>query len=364
MKHRTNKLSLLISAIAICFALIFSGTPITMLASAQTPNRAVTVQSQASPKAASADRRAAALALQDIHAHLRDGRLSSTAYHSLIHTQFGNGKTIRANHFAAASSPGNTVTQVGDQPPGTGQTFFWDRKDDQALLVAFINAASPFGLTISGMHAGDSLEFSSGEGRASFSKDEGHPLVQSFIGLLATAGKGAAIVEDEEKLAPIIDELDKKAEALFQGTGAAEDFRDVFGFAGSPKPARAEGGIIFCLPQAQGPYYPGDSDHDNLWVKLDGTRDQAHMPPQIITNTAFFPQRGLPSQDQMTATTDGEAYVVPWDSAFGDNAGFYKVFIILHKGDGPPPPPPPRIKNSQGSGSGSRVSGGSHKVRQ
>lgn len=364
MKHRTNKLSLLISAIAICFALIFSGTPITMLASAQTPNRTATVQSQASHKATPVDRRPAALALQNFHAQMRDGRLSSTAYHSILHSQFGNGKTIPANRFAAASSPGNTVTQVGDQPPGTGQTFFWDRKDDQALLVAFINAESPFGLTISGMKAGDSIEFSSGEGLASFSKDEGHPLIQSFLGLLATAGKGAAIVEDEEKLAPIIDELDKKAEALFQGTGAAEQFRDVFGFAGSPTPARAEGGIIFCLPQAQGPYYPGDSDHDNLWVKPDGTRDQAHMPPQIITDTAFFPQRGFPSQDQMTATIDGEAYVVPWDSAFGDNAGFYKVFIILHKGDGPPPPPPILIKKGQGGGGGSRVSDGGHKVKQ
>src|SRR5262249_50057010 len=123
-------------------------------------------------------------------------------------------------------------------------------------------------------------------------------------------------------------------------------------------------GIIFCLPQAGGPYYSGDSDHKNLWIKPDGTRDQAHMPDQIIPGTAFFPLRGFPSQNQMTATIDGEAYVLPWDCAFADNAGYYKVFIILHKGNGPVDPGPIFIKQGQGSGGGSKVNTGARKVRQ
>ena len=349
MKHRTNKLTVLASAIAISLAMIVSSTPLTLLASAQTPNRAVAVQVR-----------------QDMQARIkRDGRLSNAAYRSLLNTRFGNVKTVRANRFAAGSSPGNTVTQVGDQPPGFGQTFFWDRKDDQALLVAFINAADNLGMSIEGMQSGDTIEIRSAAGLASFSEDQGNPEAASFVGLLATAAEGAALYEESPQYLPIIRDAESKAKDLFKATGEKGKIRDAYGIEpSSGGKARAEGGIIICLPQSGGPYYSGDPDHQNRWIKPDGTRDLAHMPDHIFSGTAFFPLRGNDSQNRQLVTKDGEVYVLPWDSAFADNAGFYKVFIVLHKGNGPVDPGPILIKKGQGSGGGSRVSDGTHRVKQ
>ena len=50
-----------------------------------------------------------------------------------------------------------TVTTVGGDgmPTGFGKGFTWDRSQDEALLVLFINAADPLGISIDGLQAGD-----------------------------------------------------------------------------------------------------------------------------------------------------------------------------------------------------------------
>ncbi len=52
---------------------------------------------------------------------------------------------------------------------------------------------------------------------------------------------------------------------------------------------------------------------------------------------AFFPRQGEAVHNTRTVRQGGPMYVVPWDWKFEDNAGFYKVFVKLKKGNGPVP---------------------------
>src|SRR5215217_2509211 len=61
---------------------------------------------------------------------------------------------------------GNQIITIGDPPKGFGTGFFWDRKENQALLVVFINAADSLGVSIDGLEAWDSIEVTSAEGIA------------------------------------------------------------------------------------------------------------------------------------------------------------------------------------------------------
>src|SRR5262249_28446676 len=93
--------------------------------------------------------------------------------------------------FTAATKSGLTVVGGEGLPPGFGSGFHWDRADEDVLLVMFINAADPLGVSIDGLQAGDQVQVMSASGIASFSEDKGNPLASSIVGLVA---KGAEIV--------------------------------------------------------------------------------------------------------------------------------------------------------------------------
>ena len=123
----------------------------------------------------------------------RKGKLpGGTAYQSLVKAKYGRlRRATPANRIAAASSPGNTVVAVGDAPEGFGKIFTWDRKDDEILLVVFINAADSLGISIDGIRNDDIVEITSAAGIASFSEDKGSPLASSIVGLVAVGAKAA-----------------------------------------------------------------------------------------------------------------------------------------------------------------------------
>src|SRR5436190_1436422 len=76
-----------------------------------------------------------------------------------------------------------------DLPPGFGKGFVWDRADNEVLLVMFINAADPLGISIEGMQAGDQVQVLAASGIASYSEDKGNPLASSIVGLVAAGAK-------------------------------------------------------------------------------------------------------------------------------------------------------------------------------
>ena len=60
------------------------------------------------------------------------------------------------------------------------------------------------------------------------------------------------------------------------------------------------------------------------------------MPAHLYGS--FFPRQGYASHNTRTVQQSGQMFVLAWDWQFDDNAGFYKVFVRLRKGNGLQPP--------------------------
>ena len=233
----------------------------------------------------------------------------------------------------------SSLTTVGGEglPAGFGKGFTWDRADNEVLLVMFINAADPLGISIEGMQAGDQVQVLAATGIASFSEDKGNPLASSIVGLVAAGAKVLIDTAGAPEISPVIDAAETFAKDQFKATNAKTKRRDAFGEdPSSGHKAKEEGGLIVCLPEAGGLYYSGDEDHKSRWIKPDGVRTDDHLPAHVFGG--FFPLRGDLGHNTRIAGQSGPMYVAAWDWKFEDNAGFYKVFVKLSKGNGLPPP--------------------------
>src|SRR5262245_33369655 len=130
---------------------------------------------------------------------------------------------------ALAAGTGSRFTTIGEPPPGFGKGFSWDRVDNEILLVMFINAADPLGISIDGVQAGDKVQVLSASGIASFSEDKGNPLASSIVGLVAAGAKVIAGAEGAPQVVPAIDAAEKFAKDQFKATNAKNKRRDAFG---------------------------------------------------------------------------------------------------------------------------------------
>ena len=297
----------------------------------------------ASPKAAPAKGDTAKTAAEIA----KNGKISKASYWSLAEARFpGKKQTVAAKAFlkpkagAAALAPAgkSTLTTVGGDgvPAGFGKGFTWDRAENEAVLVVFVNAADPLGVSIDGLQAGDTVQIMSASGVASFSEDKGNPLASSIVGLVATGASVAATALGAPEVVPVITAAEKFAQDQFKATNAKTKRRDTFGVdPGSGHKARQEGGLLVCLPEAGGAGYSGDGDHKNRWIKGDGVRTDDKLPAHLYGS--FFPRQGETAHNTRVVRQSGQMYLVPWDWKFEDNAGFYKVFVKLKKGNGPPP---------------------------
>src|SRR5262249_58873066 len=160
-----------------------------------------------------------------------------------------------------------------------------DRQDNEVLLVLFINAADPMGVSIDGLVENDTIQVMSASGIASFSDGKGNPLATSLVGLVSA---GAKIYKPE--LAPAIDAGEKFAQEAFKAA-ASDKRRDAFGKdPGSGHKARQEGGLLVCLPEGGGTYYSGSWWHRDRYIKGNGVRTDDHIPGHIYGS--FFPRQG------------------------------------------------------------------------
>jgi len=277
---------------------------------------------------------------QDLQKKIRlNGQLSGgPAYWDSATSVFQHARLVRhGNAMSAVASSQNATEEVGDHPVGFGKGFIWDRADEAILLVLFINAADPLGISISGTQPGDYIRVSSAAGIASFTEDEGNPTASSLVGLVGAGAKVILGIGGFPEAVPLVDAAESFAKDQFKATHAKHMRRDAFGVdPGDGLKARAEGGILVSLPQSGGPWYSGDSDHQERWIKKPGDRTIENAPPHI--SFAFFPVRD-PVQSTWQISGNGEVYVTPWDWRFDDNAGFYKVFVQISKGVLPSPPP-------------------------
>ncbi len=235
-----------------------------------------------------------------------------------------------------AIQPKSSMLVIGEAPDGFGKEVSWDPNDAELALVVFLNAGDPFGVTISNVKATDTIKFISATGIASFAEETENEGVGSIIGIVAAGAIVSSSVFGAPELAPFIGAAEKYAKERFQERKVKTKRRDPFGEDPSTgHKARQEGGVIVCLPGAGTGtvYYSGNSDSEKRWIKKPGARDYAHLPDHV--KRAFFLERG--SGSERTAGEDGDIIIAPWDYSFTDNFGFYRLHILLKRGNGQSP---------------------------
>jgi len=249
-------------------------------------------------------------------------------------------KTVPAIKLATGQTSGSTITTVGTAPTGFGTTFNWDRSQQSVLLVVFVNAADPLGVSITGLQPGDVIDVRSASGMASFSKDTGNSVASSIIGFVAdgTAAVVGALDPGSQGVTQAIQAAGQQAQNLFKGTGAAQKFRDAFGVEPSTHGyGLEEGGVVVCMPQGGGTYYSADSDHRSYWATIPSAVGQPRGLPKAYQSQSnnppfFFIGQAQSSPNAQTCQSDNPAYILAWDFAYGDNAGTYEVFVQLTQG--------------------------------
>jgi len=241
----------------------------------------------------------------------------------------------------------STVDQVGSPPAGTGTTFNWDRSTPSVLLVVFVNAADPLGVSITGLQTGDQVQITGASGLASFSKNTGNSTLSSFLGLVAdgTAAVVGALVPGAQVSQPI-EAAGQQAANLFGAVGdnSPGKLRDAFGVEPSTHGyGLEEGGVVVCMPQGNGAYYSSDPNHRSYWASMPSAVGQPRGLPSVYkSESSLVPFFFIGQQNTNTAIcqSNNPLYLLAWDFAYGDNIGYYEVVVQLTQANAIPAPPP------------------------
>lgn len=230
-----------------------------------------------------------------------------------------------------APKPKSTLITIGEAPDGFGKVVVWNPDDKEIAVVAFLNAGDSSGVMISGAKPTDTIEIVNATGIASFAEETENDGVPSFIGIVAAGGVITATAFGTPELIPVIEAATAFAKDRFKEKKVKTKRRDPFGEdPGNGDKARQEGGVIVSLPEARRIFYSGNSDHEERWIKKPGTRDAEHIPDHV--SNAFFLQGNTDNKYKTSA--NGDFIIAPWDYKFEDNFGFYRLDVLLKRGDG------------------------------
>lgn len=254
-----------------------------------------------------------------------DSSVDRTSFLERRAAQFGPVRTTRITALGNASS---TVQTVGTAPNGYGQVINWAPSDSALAVVVYLAAGDDLGVMISGAQPGDQIKWVSATGVASFSNETNNNGIASIATFVSAVVSDVATAFGLPEVAPIIKAGADFAAKEFPESTSPSKLRDPFGVdPSSGLKARAEGGVLISLPQAGQVYYSGDSDHQSRWIKKPGDRILDNYPPQIPSGNALF----LSNEENRfaTATAAGDFIIYPWDSVFADNAGCYRLDLVV-----------------------------------
>jgi hypothetical protein len=261
------------------------------------------------------------------------------------------------------------TTTLGTPPAGFGSVFTWDRKDAEIIVVSYINAADNLGPAVMNLKAGDRVEVMEIDGLGSFS-DGPVKAIESIIGLVgvgaalnganvgssgsssggsgsssggsgsssggsgSSSGGSGSSSGGSGSSSGLLAAANQFAENAFGGS-LFKDVRDGYGHDTGGAMRRQEGGVLFCMPEANGVFYSGGFFDRDRWVQGDdgGERTDNRLPKHIRGKGGFFAIRGNKTQNVRYAKTDGVLNMVPWDFDFSDNSNFYRVFVRITRVD-------------------------------
>lgn len=227
-------------------------------------------------------------------------------------------------------------TNFPGAPEGFGNRISWDRCDDQILLLLVVNAANNVGIPIENVRKGDQILLGPASGIATFSKDTGNPRLAGVVAVLAKGAIVAGSALGCPECAPVIAAADTFAQNEFKAPkeDAERKPRDPYGnIPGTNEFARQEGGVIICMPAADGLVTSGDGDNTDRWIRKPGIRSDKNVPDQA--KACFFPIRSNALHNTRKVRQEGSPpsvlFVGAWDHKFGDNKGFYVLYVKIEK---------------------------------
>lgn len=186
-------------------------------------------------------------------------------------------------------------------------------------LWAKINSADSTGVTIDNVEKGDVFKIEFIGGSASFSDRSGWDHIKSIVGIVGTI-PSAILGTLGAKVAEKLKEASKNANLnSYAGKGLQ---RNGYGRKGRDKRfALKEGGIIVCMPSAQGTIHAHKGSYLHKSAETEG-RLREHIQAGI-RDKCFFPVRG--KRMEMQASESGVICILAFDSEFEDNQGAYEV---------------------------------------
>ena len=108
--------------------------------------------------------------------------------------------------------------------------------------------------------------------------------------------------------------------------------RDAYGKdPGTGDCAKNEGGLIVCMPESKGAIYATSDFYLASDAKSEG-RKVKYFSSETKKKNAFFPSNVKGGTLLGTATMPGAVHILAFDSKFTDNAGYYKVAIMVLRG--------------------------------
>ena len=266
------------------------------------------------------------------------------------------------------TAQGTTTQTLGTPPNGFGSVFTWDRSTAEIIVVSYINAADNLGPAVMNLKAGDRVEVMEIDGLASFSQGP-VKAIESIIGLVAvgaalnganvggsgsssggsgsssggsgsssggsgSSSGGSGSSSGGSASSGILAAANQFAQDAFGGS-LFSDQRDGYGHDTGGTMRRQEGGVLFCMPEANGVFYSGGFFDRGRWVQGDdgGERTDNRLPNHIKGKGGFFAIRGNKTQNVRFAKTDGTLNMLPWDFDFSDNSNFYRVFVRITRVD-------------------------------
>jgi hypothetical protein len=253
------------------------------------------------------------------------------------------------------------TTNLGTPPTGFGSVFTWDRSTAEIIVVSYINAADNLGPAVMNLKRGDRVEVMEVDGLASFSSGP-VKAIESVIGLVGvgaalgganvggsgsssggsgsssgasgSSSGGSGSSSGGSGSSGLLASANQFAQNAFGGS-LFQDVRDGYGHDTGGTMRRQEGGVLFCMPEANGVFYSGGFFSRDRWVQGDdgGERTDNRLPNHIKGKGGFFAIRGNKTQNVRIAKTDGVLNMVPWDFDFSDNSNFYRVFVRITRVD-------------------------------
>jgi hypothetical protein len=101
---------------------------------------------------------------------------------------------------AVGNKNAGTLRTVSNQPEGYGSVIEWNRADQEAQFVIFINSADADGVVVTNLKPGDTIEVTEADGIASFDDGNGG-LIKGIVGAVAVgASLGATTIGAPEAI--------------------------------------------------------------------------------------------------------------------------------------------------------------------